>query len=153
MIEEKPGSVDGIVADRDAVEAAHRAFYAAWEAGDLDAACGVWHESDDICCIFPGDEPAIGRQAVCDRVGEGFRVAPGLQFLFEHVDVSLQGDFARLTCIENVVTPDAFEVDDDPEADFAKLAVTSLFVRTDCGWRLWHHQAGPVLTHLQLEVE
>jgi uncharacterized protein (TIGR02246 family) len=147
------GLVDGPVGDREAVEAAHRAFYAAWEANDPAALCAVWHESDDICCVYPGNEPAVGREGVCDHVRGALRAAPVLQFFFSDVAVSVRGDVARLTCVENVVTADSFGADAEQGSAFAKLAVTSIFIRSDSGWKLWHHHASPILTHLRLEVE
>lgn len=145
-------------ADRLAVEAAHRAYYDAWERGDVSAVGAAWLPDDDVCCVFPGGEPTVGAAAVRAQVEEGVALTPGIQFLFEDVDVRVRGDVARLTCIENAITPGTFSLAD--VADFpeemvdlpsARLAVTSTFVRTADGWKLWMHTVGPVLTHLDLE--
>lgn len=147
------GLVDGPVEDRAAVEAAHRALHAAWEANDPAALCALWHESDDICCGYPGNEPAVGREGVYDHVHGALRAAPGLQFFFSHIAVSVWGDVARLTCVENMVTADSFAADAEQGSAFAKLAVTSIFICSDSGWKLRHHHTSPILTHLRLEVE
>lgn len=152
MVEEET-SADDVRSDHAAVEAAHRAYYAAWEDADPEAIMAAWADDDRVCCILPGNPPHHGREAVRQRVLEGLEFTPELQFVFSDIVVTVQADLARLTCVETVITPDTFGGDPDLEAALAKLAVTSLFVRTPAGWKLWHHQAGPMLTHLRLERE
>ncbi|MGD9958509.1 YybH family protein [Nocardioides sp.] len=160
MVEEE-APVEGAAGGRDAmattreaaVEAAHRAYYAAWEAGDGNAIMAAWADDDRICCVLPGNPPHHGRVEVWDRILEGLDLTPGLQFVFSDVVVTVRDDLARLTCVETVITPETFDQGPEMEAALAKLAVTSLFVHTDHGWKLWHHQAGPMLTHLRLERE
>jgi ketosteroid isomerase-like protein len=45
-------------------EAAEAAFYAAFEARDLEAMMAVWAEDDSVVCIHPGAERLAGRAAV-----------------------------------------------------------------------------------------
>lgn len=152
MVEEETPT-RGTLEDREAVEAAHRAYYAAWEVGDPQAIMDVWADDDRVCYILPGNGPNHGRTAVRERVMETMTFAAGLQFLFTEIDVTVSGDVARLTCVETVISPDTFGGDEEMAAALAKLAVTSLFMRTADGWKMWHHQAGPMLTHLRLERE
>lgn len=151
-------SAPGDEADRAAVEAAHRDFYDAWERGDLAAMTSAWLDDDEVACVFPGSEPVRGAAAVREQWSELARLTPGIQFLFEEVHVSLRGDVALLTCLENAVTSGTFQL--GPVAPFpdelahlpsARLAVASTFVRTPAGWLLCQHMAGPVLTNLDLE--
>jgi ketosteroid isomerase-like protein len=133
------------------VEAAHRGYYAAWEAGNLRAVADAWLEAEDVCCVFPGAEPHLGSDDVRRLVTEGVELTPGIQFLFEQVDVTVRGDVARLSCVENVVTADTFSLSDVTDLPATRMGVTSTFVRTPDGWRLWLHTVGPVITHLDLE--
>lgn len=156
MTTRRTGST-GDEADREAVERAHRDFYAAWERGDLAAMASAWLDDDGISCVFPGSEPVHGA-AVRGHWEQLLPLTQGIQFLFEQVTVTLRGDVAVLTCLENAVTPGTFQLgplapfpDEVAHLPSARLAVASTFVRTPDGWRLCHHMAGPVLTHLDLE--
>lgn len=144
--------------DRAEVEAAHRAFYHAWEQGDLDAMLGCWLDDDEVSCVFPGAEPVHGTPAVRRQWEQLLGLTQGIQFLFEQVVVALRGDVAVLTCVESAMAPGAFELgslapfpDELAHLPSARLAVTSTFVRTADGWKVCQHMAGPVLTHLDLE--
>ncbi|KQY50224.1 MULTISPECIES: YybH family protein [unclassified Nocardioides] len=136
-----------------AVEAAHRAFYAAWERGDAAAALGFWIDADDISCTFPGVPGVMGRDEVRTQLSEGIELTSGIQFLFEDLNVAVRGSVAWLACVENVILPGVLTLEDVVDLPGSQLAVTSVYHRIGADWLLWCHQAGPVLSNLDLEDE
>ena len=50
--------------DIEAVRAANRRYYDAFEARDLDAMSDVWHHDDDVVCTHPGWKTLHGWGAV-----------------------------------------------------------------------------------------
>lgn len=136
-----------------AVEGVHRAYYAAWERGDTAAATGLWADSDDISCTFPGLPGVVGRRAVFEQVVEGIVLTAGVQFIFEDLQIVVRGDVARLTCVENVLLPGTLTLEEMVDLPTSRLAVTSLFCAVGSDWRLWTHHCGPVMDDLERESQ
>jgi ketosteroid isomerase-like protein len=66
-----------------------------------------------------------------------------IQFFLTGVTAEVQGDFAVVTCEENILTGI-----EDPEGGLGgsqKVLATNVFRRRAKGWRLWLHHASPVL--------
>jgi ketosteroid isomerase-like protein len=72
-----------------------------------------------------------------------------IQFFLTDVEVSVHGDVASVTCMENVLTADEHTAD----ASFigARAVATNVFVRERDTWRLWIHHASPVMSDEHLE--
>lgn len=124
--------------DETALLQANTAFYNAFITHDFDAMANVWAKVAPICCIHPGWPPLIGREAVL----EGWRrilnnpAQPSVQMLAPRV--TLWGDVALVLCFERV--QDQY------------LVASNIFVREGKGWKLAHHQAGPVAAPSSGEV-
>lgn len=118
--------------DETALLEANAAFYRAFATHDLDAMSGLWAKAAPICCIHPGWPPLMGREAVL----EGWRrilsnpSQPAVQMLAPRV--VLWADVAMVLCFERV--------------EDQYLVASNIFVREGKGWKLSHHQAGPVAT-------
>lgn len=118
--------------DETALLEANAAFYAAFATRDIDAMAGLWAKLAPVCCIHPGWPPLMGREAVL----EGWRrilanpSQPVLQMSAPRV--TLWGDVALVLCFERV--------------EDQYLIASNIFVREGKGWKLSHHQAGPVAT-------
>lgn len=118
--------------DETALLDANAAFYRAFASRDIDAMAGLWAKSAPVCCIHPGWPPLMGR----DEVLEGWRrimanpSQPALQMTGPRV--TLWGDVALVMCFERV--------------EDQYLIASNIFVREGKGWKLSHHQAGPVAT-------
>lgn len=118
--------------DETALLEANAAFYAAFATRDNDAMAGLWAKLAPVCCIHPGWPPLMGREAVL----EGWRrilanpSQPVLQMMAPRV--TLWGDVALVLCFERV--------------EDQYLIASNIFVREGKGWKLSHHQAGPVAT-------
>ena len=133
--------------DTEAVTEVNRAFYQAFEAGDLDAMQRLWVEDAEALCIHPGALPVRGSAAISRSWALIMANTPYIQFFLTDVEVSVLGDpgrVASVTCTENVLTAD----DTTEEGAFAgaKAVATNVFVRAEDGWRLWIHHASPVMS-------
>lgn len=139
------------MADPTAVERAvlsvNSGFYAAFEAGDLDAMTDLWVSDGHAVCIHPGWAPVVGAAAVRRSWAVIMANTPYIQFILTDVDVNVVGDVASVTCTENVLSAD----EDTPVEGFAggRAVSTNIFRRPRHGgdaWRLWIHHASPVLS-------
>lgn len=128
----------------DAVRAANEAFYAAFEAGDIDAMDRMWVDGDDAVCVHPGGPTIRGARAIGRSWSLIMANTPYIQFILTDVEVSLRGDAAVVSCTENVLTGD--ERLGPNRFGGAKAFATNVFTRTAEGWRIWAHHSSPVLS-------
>lgn len=134
-----------------AIEEVHRAFYQAWEDGDVDAALACWSRVDDISVTFPGGRPTCGHDGVRRHLVEGIELTAGIQFFFEDLRIAVRGSIARLTCIENVTMPGHFNPAEFHDLLPSRLAVSSVYVHDGEGWRIWAHMSAPILNGIEAE--
>jgi ketosteroid isomerase-like protein len=100
--------------DEDAVLAANRAFYRAFAGRDFDAVQSLWSKARPVACIHPGWPRLIGLDAV----------------LQSFADILSNPESPTVLCDEIVGQ--------------SVLAATNVFALDPEGWRMVHHQAGPV---------
>ena len=79
-------------AEADAVLAANRAFYEAFEQRDLDAMSEVWEHSDRVVCTHPGWTALRGWGAVAGSWFALFAGPTPLQFILTDVRAEVDGD-------------------------------------------------------------
>jgi ketosteroid isomerase-like protein len=135
-----PGPLDPSVpadaAALEAVQAANDAFYAAFEARDLDAMSDLWAHDDRVSCVHPGWVTLRGWGAVASSWAALFGGPQRLQFIVTDVSVVVAGDVAWVTCDENLLGGDGG----------ATVAVVNLFARDPDGhWRMMAHHGSPVM--------
>jgi len=123
--------------DVGAVTGANEAFYAAFEAADLDRMAACWAQDDTVCCIHPGSDLIVGWPRVSRSWAAVFVGSARLQFFLTDVDVHVDGDTAVVTCAENVLA--------GAELSAGKVLATNVFRRVDGEWRMVLHHASPVL--------
>ena len=142
------GSVTTAVED---VLAVHADFYAAFESADFDAMADVWADDDGVVCVHPAAPPIRGRAAVMRSWLALMASAPYIQFFLTDVEVTVTGELATVTCMENVLSAGA----DTPLGVFAggTAVATNVFRNTSDGWRLWVHHASPVLSSTEPQEE
>jgi ketosteroid isomerase-like protein len=119
----------------DAVAAANRAFYEAFEARDLDAMSDLWEHGDRVSCSHPGWGVLRGWGQVAASWMALFQGPQHLQFILTDERVEVVGDVAWVTVDENLL------------GDDAGSTVTSLnvFVRGLAGdWKLVAHHGSAV---------
>ncbi|MDQ4070936.1 MAG: nuclear transport factor 2 family protein [Actinomycetota bacterium] len=122
------------MSDREAVAAANKAFYAAFEARDLDAMSKVWEHSDRIVCTHPGWASLRGWGQVAASFFALFQNAQQLQFILTKESAEVAGDVAWVTVDENILQG----------TSATTVAALNLFVRSADGWRMVAHHASPV---------
>ena len=135
-------------ADVEAVTAANQELYEAFEVADLDRMEAVWDDADDVRCIHPGWPVLVGRARVMRSWSVLMANTSYIQFFLTGVTAEVDGDFAVVTCEENIRTGI-----EEPEggSDLSglggsqKVLATNIFRRRGQGWRLWLHHASPVL--------
>lgn len=123
------------MSDEEAVAAANKAFYAAFEARDLDAMSRLWEHSDRIVCTHPGWASLRGWGQVAASFFALFQNAQHLQFILTKESAAVVGDMAWVTVDENILQ----------NTSATTVAALNLFVRADDGeWRMVAHHASPV---------
>jgi ketosteroid isomerase-like protein len=124
-----PRSVD------DEVLAANRAFYAAFEALDMEAMSDVWEHSDRAACVHPGWGRLTGWGAISASFFALFQNGQRLQFILTNERVDVTGDTAWVSCDENILS----------EQVGGTVAALNLFARDGRTWRMVVHHGSSVL--------
>ena len=115
----------------------NRAFYAAFEARDMDAMSDVWEHSDRTLCTHPGWSTLRGWGAISGSWFALFQGPQQLQFVLTQEQVDVEGDMAWVAVDENLL---------GDQGGGATVAALNLFTRSqrDGGWRMVAHHGSPV---------
>ena len=89
--------------DDEAVLAANRTFYGAFEARDMDAMSDLWEHSDRAACVHPGWGSLAGWGAISASWFALFQNGENLQFIITNERVAVEGDVAWVSCDENIL--------------------------------------------------
>ena len=116
--------------ERDAVLFANEAFYRAFADRDLSAMERLWSRRGPVACIHPGWCPLYGRDQVIASWRSILANPRSPAVACRRPQVFMQGESAFVVCFE--------------EVEGAFLIATNVFLREADGWKLTHHQAGPV---------
>lgn len=138
MVEPSPSdpSSSSPFGDVATVLAANAEFYRAFEAQDLDAMEVIWEETEDLACTHPGWPMLHGRGPVLTSWRQILTGPARLQFILTDERVTLEGDVAWVTGVENLLG------DDGPQG---AATVINIFRRRGGSWRLVAHHAAPVM--------
>lgn len=118
---------------RDDVLDANEEFYRAFARADVEAMEDIWAtESYHVTVVHPGAAAISGRQGVIETWKAIFRDSSHVDIACANAQAFLHGDMAIVICMEVV--------------HGHGLAATNVFCRTDDGWRMIHHHAGPCHT-------
>jgi ketosteroid isomerase-like protein len=130
----------------EAVRAANAAFYAAFEARDLDAMADVWERSERASVTHPGWPRLSGWGKVAGSWDAIFRHTPYIQFVLTDERVDVVGDAAWVTVDENILQAAGGDADAAEGGSLAgaRVAATNLFVRDGDAWRMVMHHGSPV---------
>lgn len=119
--------------DDAALVAANAAFYAAFEARDLDAMSDVWLHGDHVVCTHPGWAALRGWPAVAASWFALFQGDHPMQFILTNVEAVVRGDIGWVTLDENLIQGDQTNT----------VAAANVFELVDGRWRLaLHHGSG-----------
>jgi ketosteroid isomerase-like protein len=108
---------------------ANAAFYAAFEARDLDAMSEVWLHEDHVVCTHPGWASLHGWPAVAASWFALFQGDHPMQFILTKVSATVRGDTGWVTVDENLIA--------GPQAQ--TVAAVNLFERHADRWKLVLH--------------
>ena len=118
--------------EREAVLAANRAFYRAFNERDSDAMDQVWAPSGAMVCLHPGQNPLLDRAEILAS-WRGILKHPNAPKV-RCSDEWVIGRTGLATVICREILADV------------QLMATNTFVRTADGWRMVGHHSGPVPT-------
>lgn len=118
--------------ERDAVLAANRAFYRAFNDRDYAAMEGLWAPTGAMVCLHPGQPPLHERADILESWRGILRhpESPRVRCVGEWVIG--RGGLALVVCREVLVN--------------GQLMATNTFVRSGTGWHMVGHHSGPVPT-------
>lgn len=120
---------DPAPADRAALVEANAAFYAAFEARDLDAMSDVWLHADHVVCTHPGWSALRGWAAVAASWFALFQGDGSMQFILTEVHPVVVGDAGWVTLDENLIAG----------AQAQTVAAINVFERVEGRWLLAAH--------------
>ena len=116
--------------ERDAVLAANRAFYRAFNDRDYEAMEGIWAPTGAMVCLHPGQPPLHERADILEswRGILAHPEAPRVRCIGEWLIG--RGGLAIVVCREILAN--------------GQLMATNTYARTSEGWRMVGHHSGPV---------
>jgi ketosteroid isomerase-like protein len=117
------------------VLAANRAFYAAFESGDMDAMSDLWEHSDRAICVHPGWAQLTGWGAISASFFALFQSGQPLQFILTNERVDVIGPIAWVTNDENILSSEVG----------GTVAALNLFALDDGAWKLVIHHGSSVV--------
>jgi ketosteroid isomerase-like protein len=122
------------------VEEANERFYRALENADLDEMSEVWLHEHWVKCVHPGWDLITGWEDVYQSWENIFSAPPGMRISATDVEIKIEGDFALVSCNENI----ALFLDSRSAPVSARTTATNLFHRIGDRWRMVHHHASQV---------
>lgn len=119
------------------VAEANERFYRALENADPAEMSEVWLHADWVKCVHPGWDLITGWEKIYQSWEQIFANQTGMRVSATEVEITLEGDFALVSCYENL----AIFLDSSSAPVSARTTATNLFQRVDGHWRMIHHHA------------
>lgn len=137
--------------DVEAVIAVNEALYEAFENADVDQMASVWDDvdPDGVVCVHPGWSMLRGRAQVLRSWAAVMAGTDYVQFFLTDVQVTVEGDTAVVTCMENILTSISQMGLGGPGN--AAIVATNVFRRRGDDWKLQVHHGSPVMTQVSEE--
>lgn len=128
---------------------AHRLFYDAVEAGDVDLMASLWADSVHTTCVHPGAEPVRGTAPILRTWTMVMANVGYIQFFLTDIDVvtfppgSDDPHMAVITCTENILSGEGLAADESFSG--GKAIATSILVKDRKAWKIWTRHASPII--------
>ena len=116
-------------------EDASRAFYEAFEQGDIAAMMRVWADDDEIFCIHPSGPRNIGPNAVRGAWEEIFSTPTTLRFQLEQPMFFVGASMAVQSVLEYL------QINDETKLRGPAIATNIYTQSVGGGWRMMAHHA------------
>jgi len=131
-----------------AVAAANSAYYAAFEARDLDQMAEVWERSDRSSVTHPGWPTLRGWARIAGAWDAIFANTAFIQFVLTDEVVHIAGETAWVTVDENILQAGSSREggEDVAELQGGRVAAVNVFVRDGVRWRMVLHHGSSVAT-------
>lgn len=123
--------------DREALREADRRFYHALETLDLAGMDELWLHEPWVRCVHPGWDVLVGWDTVRRSWQRIFENTSWMRVTPTGIDSLSFGDVGLVACSENITA----QRDDD--VGLAVAHATNLYLRTEAGWKMFHHHSSP----------
>ena len=133
------------MSDREAVLAANRAFYDAFESLDAEKMETVWLRDPRIICIHPGWRKLSGWGPIMSSWERIFDNTFEMKFDLGEMEVMISGDLA-LVVVEEGLTQRNYD-----GTQKSQVLATNVFERVGQGWFLVMHHGSPVISPVDEE--
>ena len=117
------------------VSSANADYYDAFERQDIEMMSQVWEHSERSTCTHPGWPPLHGTDTILESFAAIFRGPQTLQVILTDESVMVEGSFAYVSVVENVV---------DQSGDASAMAALNVFVWSGERWNILVHHASPI---------
>ena len=123
----------------EAVQKANQGFYDAFSGLDIIEMSRAWLQDGSVKCIHPGWALLTGWEDVMRSWERIFDNATMMQFAITDLEITVEGDWAWVTCTENITF-----VDDARVAE-GRVQATNMYKFHDSKWLMVHHHGSPVM--------
>ena len=127
------------MSDREAVLAANRAFYDAFESVDVEKMEAIWLQDQRIACIHPGWRKLSGWGPIMASWERIFDNVFEMKFELGDLDVTISGDLA-IVVVQESLTQRGYD-----GATRSEVLATNVFERSGGRWMMVLHHGSPVL--------
>jgi len=127
------------VSDREAVLAANRAFYDAFESLDAEKMEACWLRDPRIICIHPGWRKLSGWGPIMTSWERIFDNTFEMKFELGEMEVMISGDLA-IVVVEETLTQRGYE-----GTTKSQVLATNVFERAGQEWFMVMHHGSPVI--------
>ncbi|HVA81977.1 MAG TPA: nuclear transport factor 2 family protein [Candidatus Binataceae bacterium] len=127
------------MSDHEAVLAANRAFYAAFQSLDSEKMEALWLREQRIACIHPGWRKLSGWGPIMASWERIFDNAFEMKFELGELEVMISGDLA-VVVVEEELTQRGYD-----GVSRAQVLATNVFERVGDKWFMILHHGSPVL--------
>ena len=117
-------------------EACEAAFYAAFEAADLEAMMALWSSRSPLLCIHPAGPALTSREDVARSWRLIFRGGGGIRFAVDAHCTLESADLVMRSVQENIHQGPGFR-------ELSVVLATNVYVLEDGEWRMCVHHASP----------
>ena len=125
--------------ETEAIKLANLEFYQAFESLDMERMTGVWAQDESVKCVHPGWPILEGWEHVALSWQRIFDNAAAMQFTITGANVVLEGDWAWVTCTENLISVV------DGRVTEGRVQATNIFKRHGEQWLMVHHHGSPTI--------